>query len=124
MQTNIKKLLDNIIAIFKNHPKDKAELLGILKHAVLDGHIDNESLRMIEGVFRVSEVQVRDIMIPRPHMTVIDITDQIDEIIKKVASSGHSRFPVIDDSRDEIIGVLLAKDLLKRSIKDDNDDLH
>ena len=54
MQTNIKKLLDNIIAIFKNHPKDKAELLGILKHAVLDGHMDNESLRMIEGVFRVS----------------------------------------------------------------------
>jgi magnesium and cobalt transporter len=124
MQTNIKKLLDNIIAIFKNNPKDKAELLGILKHAVLDGHMDNESLRMIEGVFRVSEVQVRDIMIPRPHMTVIDITDEIDEIIKKVASSGHSRFPVIDDSRDEIIGVLLAKDLLKRSIKDDNDDLH
>ena len=123
MQTNIKKLIDNIIAIFKNHPKDKAELLGILKHAVLDGHMDNESLRMIEGVFRVSEVQVRDIMIPRPHMTVIDITDQIDEIIKKVASSGHSRFPVIDDSRDEIIGVLLAKDLLKRSINDDNDDL-
>jgi magnesium and cobalt transporter len=116
-------LLDNIINIFKNHPKNKAELLGILKNAVLDGHMDNESLRMIEGVFRVSEVQVRDIMIPRPHMTVIDITDQIDEIIRKVASSGHSRFPVIDDSRDEIIGVLLAKDLLKRSIKDDSDDL-
>ena len=94
-----------------------------MKNAVLDGHIDNESLRMIEGVFRVSEVQVRDIMIPRPHMTVIDIADQIDEIIKKVASSGHSRFPVIDDNRDEIIGVLLAKDLLKRSISDDNDDL-
>ena len=85
--------------------------------------MDNESLRMIEGVFRVSEVQVRDIMIPRPHMTVIDIADQIDDITKKVASSGHSRFPVIDDNRDEIIGVLLAKDLLKRSINDDNDDL-
>ena len=62
-------------------------------------------------------------MIPRPHMTVIDITDQIDEIIKKVASSGHSRFPVIDDNRDEIIGVLLAKDLLKRSLDDENDDV-
>ena len=93
MQTNIKKLLDNIITVFKNHPKDKTELLGILKHAVLDGHIDNESLRMIEGVFRVSEVQVRDIMIPRPHMTVIDITDQIDEIIKRGATTGHSRTP-------------------------------
>ena len=90
--------LDSIIALFKDTPKNKNDLISILKNAVLDGHIDNESLRMIEGVFRVSEVQVRDIMIPRPHMTVIDIADQIDEIIKKVASSGHSRFPVIDDN--------------------------
>ena len=116
MQTNKSNWLNIIAALFKDTPKNKNDLISILKNAVLDGHIDNESLRMIEGVFRVSEVQVRDIMIPRPHMTVIDITDQIDEIIKKVASSGHSRFPVIDDNRDEIIGVLLAKDLLKRSI--------
>ena len=116
MQTNKSNWLDSIIALFKDTPKNKNDLISILKNAVLDGHIDNESLRMIEGVFRVSEVQVRDIMIPRPHMTVIDIADQIDEIIKKVASSGHSRFPVIDDNRDEIIGVLLAKDLLKRSV--------
>ncbi len=123
MQTNRNSWLDIIKAVFKNVPKSKNDLINILKTAVLDGHMDNESLRMIEGVFRVSEVQVRDIMIPRPHMTVIDIADQIDDITKKVASSGHSRFPVIDDNRDEIIGVLLAKDLLKRSINDDNDDL-
>ena len=114
---------DRILDILKDSPKEKTDLLEILKNAVLDGLLDNESLKMIEGVFKVSEVQVRDIMIPRPHMTVVDISDQIDEIVKKVASSGHSRFPVIDDNRDEIIGVLLAKDLLKRSIKDDNDDL-
>jgi magnesium and cobalt transporter len=77
---------------------------------------------MIEGVFKVSEVQVREIMIPRPHMIVIDISDLIGDIIKKVTTSGHSRFPVIDDNRDEIIGVLLAKDLIKRSMKDDNED--
>ena len=123
MQTNRNSWLDIIKTVFKDAPKNKNDLINILKTAVLDGHMDNESLRMIEGVFRVSEVQVRDIMIPRPHMTVIDIADQIDDIIKKVASSGHSRFPVIDDNRDEIIGVLLAKDLLKRSINDDNDDL-
>ena len=120
---NKKKWLDKILDILKDSPKEKTDLLEILKNAVLDGLLDNESLKMIEGVFKVSEVQVRDIMIPRPHMTVVDISDQIDEIVKKVASSGHSRFPVIDDNRDEIIGVLLAKDLLKRSIKDDNDDL-
>ena len=124
MQVNTKKKwLDKILDILKDSPKEKTDLIEILKNAVLDGLLDNESLKMIEGVFKVSEVQVRDIMIPRPHMTVVDISDQIDEIVKKVASSGHSRFPVIDDNRDEIIGVLLAKDLLKRSIKDDNDDL-
>ena len=123
MQINKNNWLDSIISIFKTDPQSKKDLLEILKTAVINGFVDNESLRMIEGVFRVSEVQVRDIMIPRPHMTVIDIADQIDEIIKKVASSGHSRFPVIDDNRDEIIGVLLAKDLLKRSVNDENDDV-
>jgi len=116
------KLLDKIFALFSDSPKKKTDLLKILKNAVINGLIDNESLKMIEGVFKVSEVQVREIMIPRPHMTVIDISDLIGDIIKKVTSSGHSRFPVIDDNRDEIIGVLLAKDLIKRSMKDDNED--
>ena len=114
--------LDKISAIFSDSPKKKTDLLKILKSAVINGLIDNESLKMIEGVFKVSEVQVREIMIPRPHMIVIDISDLIGDIIKKVTTSGHSRFPVIDDNRDEIIGVLLAKDLIKRSMKDDNED--
>ena len=80
---------------------------------------------MIEGVFKVSEIQVREIMIPRSHITVVDISDDITDIIKKVTSSGHSRFPVIDDNKDEIIGVLLAKDLLKRNTVEYIDiDLH
>ena len=124
METDKKeeKLLDKIFNLFSDSPKKKTDLLKILKNAVINGLIDNESLKMIEGVFKVSEVQVREIMIPRPHMIVIDISDLIGDIIKKVTSSGHSRFPVIDDNRDEIIGVLLAKDLIKRSMKDDNED--
>jgi magnesium and cobalt transporter len=114
--------LDKIFGLFSDSPKKKTDLLKILKNAVINGLIDNESLKMIEGVFKVSEVQVREIMIPRPHMIVIDISDLIGDIIKKVTTSGHSRFPVIDDNRDEIIGVLLAKDLIKRSMKDDNED--
>ena len=114
--------LDKIFDLFSDSPKKKTDLLKILKNSVINGLIDNESLKMIEGVFKVSEVQVREIMIPRPHMIVIDISDLIGDIIKKVATSGHSRFPVIDDNRDEIIGVLLAKDLIKRSMKDDNED--
>ena len=114
--------LGKIFSLFSDSPKKKKDLLKILKNAVINELIDNESLKMIEGVFKVSEVQVREIMIPRPHMIVIDISDLIGDIIKKVATSGHSRFPVIDDNRDEIIGVLLAKDLIKRSMKDDNED--
>jgi magnesium and cobalt transporter len=114
--------LDKIFSLFLDSPKKKTDLLKILKNAVINGLIDNESLKMIEGVFKVSEVKVREIMIPRPHMIVIDISDLIGDIIKKVTISGHSRFPVIDDNRDEIIGVLLAKDLIKRSMKDDNED--
>ena len=123
MQTNKKKWIDKILDILKDSPKAKTDLVKILENAVLDGLLDNESLRMIQGVFKVSEVQVRDIMIPRPHMTVVDISDQIEDITKKVTNSGHSRFPVIDDNRDEIIGVLMAKDLLKHLMEEGNDDV-
>ncbi len=123
MQTNKKKWIDKILDILKDSPKEKTDLVKILENAVLDGLLDNESLRMIQGVFKVSEVQVRDIMIPRPHMTVVDISDQIEDITKKVTNSGHSRFPVIDDNRDEIIGVLMAKDLLKHLMEEGNDDV-
>ena len=102
-----------------NKPKKKSDLLNILKDSLVNGLIDNDSLKMIEGVFKVSEIQVREIMIPRPHMIVLDISDNVDAVIKKVVSSGHSRFPVIDGNRDEIIGVLLAKDLLKISTNEE-----
>ena len=74
--------LDKIFDLFSDSPKKKTDLLKILKSAVINGLIDNESLKMIEGVFKVSEVQVREIMIPRPHMIVIDISDLIGDIIK------------------------------------------
>ena len=124
MQTKMskKKWLDKILGLVVDIPKEKSDLLTILRNSLADGLIDNDSLKMIEGVFKISEIQVREIMIPRPHMVALDINDDIDEVIKKMVLSGHSRFPVIDDNRDEIIGVLLAKDLLKRSIKEDNDD--
>ena len=82
MQTK-NKWLAKILGFLKDSPKTKTDLLEVLKSTVHNGVLDNESLKMIEGVFKVSEVQVRDIMIPRPHMIVIDITDQIDEIVKK-----------------------------------------
>ena len=121
-----KKWIDKILDLVSNKPKKKSDLLNILKDSLVNGLIDNDSLKMIEGVFKVSEIQVREIMIPRPHMIVLDISDNVDAVIKKVISSGHSRFPVIDGNRDEIIGVLLAKDLLKISTNEKKDyfDIH
>ena len=125
MQNKKNTWFDKIKDVLGDSPKAKEDLLELLKNSALDGVIDIESLKMIEGVFKVSEVQVREIMIPRSHITVVDISDDISDIIKKVTSSGHSRFPVIDDNKDEIIGVLLAKDLLKRNSLENNDlDLH
>lgn len=120
------KWIDKILDLVSNKPKKKSDLLNILKDSLVNGLIDNDSLKMIEGVFKVSEIQVREIMIPRPHMIVLDISDNVDAVIKKVVSSGHSRFPVIDGNRDEIIGVLLAKDLLKISTNEEKDyfDIH
>ena len=120
MKTKKTSVFENLTKIFTNSPKAKVDLLELLKESVSEGLLDNESMAMIEGVFKVSEIQVREIMIPRPHMNVIDISDDLSEIIKKVTTSGHSRFPVIDDNKDEIIGVLLAKDLLKKVSDKDN----
>lgn len=76
-----------------------------------DGVIDMDALIMIEGVFQVSEMRVRDIMVPRSHMVVIQEDQSIEKMLSVVSSSGHSRFPVIDEGLDEIVGILLAKDL-------------
>ncbi len=125
MQNKKNTWFDRIKDVLGESPKAKEDLLELLKNSAMDGVIDIESLKMIEGVFKVSEIQVREIMIPRSHITVVDISDDITDIIKKVTSSGHSRFPVIDDNKDEIIGVLLAKDLLKRNTVENIDiDLH
>jgi magnesium and cobalt transporter len=80
---------------------------------------------MILGVFSVSEIPVREIMIPRPHVIAIDVNEELSTVITKVIESGHSRFPVINGKLDEIIGILHAKDLLKNQINTNNDfDLH
>ena len=80
---------------------------------------------MILGVFSVSEIPVREIMIPRPHMITINVNEEQNAVVTKVIESGHSRFPVIHDKPDEILGILHAKDLLKNQIISSDDfDLH
>ncbi len=97
--------------LFKPQKMDRATLLQHLRDAQKAGIIDMDALAMIEGVFQVSEMRVRDIMVPRSHMVVVQKDMGVEDMLPIVANSGHSRFPVIDESMDEIIGILLAKDL-------------
>ena len=87
-------------------------MIEILRNAENRNLLDADALLMIEGALHVSETHVRDIMVPRVQMIIIDNNAKPEEILKSVVESGHSRFPVIGDSNDEIEGILLAKDLL------------
>jgi magnesium and cobalt transporter len=105
-------LLERLSALILREPEDREQLLRLLHSAYAHNLLDSEALSMIEGVLQVSEMQVRDIMIPRAQMDVVDIGDTPDKFIPTVISTAHSRFPVIDRERDNVLGILLAKDLL------------
>src|ERR1700690_1038029 len=105
-------LLERLSALILREPEDREQLLQLLHSAYAHNLLDSEALSMIEGVLQVSEMQVRDIMIPRAQMDVVDIGETPDKFIPTVISTAHSRFPVIDRERDNVIGILLAKDLL------------
>jgi magnesium and cobalt transporter len=106
-------LLERIGAILMREPEDRDQLLELLQSSYERNLMDADALAMIEGVLEVSEQQARDIMVPRAQMDVIDINDTPEIFLPKVIESGHSRFPVIGASKDDIIGILLAKDLLR-----------
>ena len=94
-------------------PQDKEQVSEIIKAAFDQRIIDSDSLTMLEGVLNVSEMQVRDIMIPRSQIDFIDITKKPEEFIPYVIETAHSRFPVIEDDVNDVLGILLAKDLLR-----------
>lgn len=104
--------LKKLARVFDEGPENREQLLSLLKDAKAQHLLDSEALSMIEGVLQVSELRVRDIMIPRAQMTVISREDQLEKILPIAIESAHSRFPVIDDDRSEVVGILLAKDLL------------
>ena len=94
-------------------PRDLDELAAVLVEARERGLIDADVLQMLESVLEVSEIQVRDIMVPRSQMVVINRDEPVEKILPVVIESGHSRFPVVGEDRDEVQGILLAKDLLR-----------
>ncbi|HEV2229718.1 MAG TPA: transporter associated domain-containing protein [Steroidobacteraceae bacterium] len=100
-----------------SEPQDRQELLTVLRDAGERGLVDGDALSMIEGVLQVSDLQVRDIMVPRTQMVFIRRDQRAASILPVVVESGHSRFPVMDEDRDDIVGILLAKDLLRLTVE-------
>ena len=119
-----KSWLDRLGQVFSSEPKDREELIMILRDAQERNLFDTSALAMIEGVFQVSELQVRDIMIPRSQMVVVEEENSVQEMLPTIIESAHSRFPVIGDSRDEVVGVLLAKDLLRILSEEESQDFN
>lgn len=103
-------LVARVMRAVKGEPWSRDEIQTFIQ---ADVELDAEEKSMLSGVLEVSETQVREVMIPRSQMVVIDIEDDFDEILKLIVESGHSRFPVIGEDRDEVLGILLAKDLLR-----------
>ncbi len=104
--------LEKIGQVLAGEPRDRNELVEILRDATERRLLDPNALGMIEGILQVPELRVRDIMIPRSHMIVIEQDMPLDQILPIVITTVHSRFPVIGENKDEILGILLAKDLL------------
>jgi len=105
--------MERLGRMFGAEPQSREDLLGVLREAREGGLIEAETLKMIEGALEVDELQVRDAMIPRSQMVVVHRGDSLDEILPLIIESGHSRFPVVGEDKDEIKGILLAKDLLR-----------
>lgn len=111
----------NLVTFFKNlldrSPKDREEIINMLRKSEEENIIEMDVLEMIEGAFQVSEIQVKNIMIPRSQMVVVHEGDSLQVMLPIIIDSAHSRFPVIEGSKDEVIGILLAKDLLRYFIE-------
>ncbi len=108
-----RSLFARLTALISPEPESRAELLAVLQDAHERSLIDADALSMIEGVFQVSDLSARDIMIPRSQMDMVDITKPIEEWLPMVLETAHSRFPAVEGDRDKVLGVLLAKDLLR-----------
>ncbi len=109
--------LERITNALLGEPKNREQLIELLRDAEHRALLDADQLAMIEGVLQVSEMRVSEIMVPRTKMVVIQKDLPIDQILEATINSGHSRFPVIGENRDEVVGILLAKDLLPVAVE-------
>lgn len=113
MNSTTGRWLKRITQSLSGEPQDRAELVQLLRESAERGLLDTDALDMLEGVLEVADLQVRDIMVPRVQMVYVRRDEQPAQILPAVIESGHSRFPVMDEDKDNIVGILLAKDLLR-----------
>jgi len=106
-------LLERLSAFLLREPEDREQLIELLHSAYERNLLDADALTIIEGALQVSDMQVRDVMVPRAQMQVIEIGEPPEKFIDYVIETAHSRFPVIGENKDDVIGILLAKDLLR-----------
>jgi len=117
-------LLERLSAFLSREPDDREELLRLLHGAFEHKLLDADALSIIEGALQVSEMTVRDIMIPRAQMDVVSIEDEPPQFIPFVLEKRHSRFPVIGENKDDVVGILLAKELLNYYANPESFELH
>ena len=113
MDSDKPSFFERISSLLLREPEDREQLMQLLHSAHERKLLDADALSITEGALAASEVSVQDVMVPRAMMEFVDIDDPLDKIIAQVNRTAHSRFPVIDDSRDNVVGILLAKDLLR-----------
>lgn len=112
-KSDIKNWFERISQVLLGEPQDRKQLVTLLRDAQSRNLLDADVLAMIEGALQVSEQNVRDVMVPRGQMVVVQRDAPIKDLLKVIVDSGHSRFPVVVEGRDEVSGILLAKDLLQ-----------
>ncbi len=113
--------LSKLANLFTDEPQNRTDLIAILTEAHENGLLDADALNMMKGALKVSELQVRQVMVPRAQMVVVPNTADIEAVLPIIVESGHSRFPVVGEDKDEIEGILLAKDVLKSFVKGEDD---
>jgi magnesium and cobalt transporter len=112
-QPETPSFLERLGLALMGEPVSRAQLLEVLREAQGRGLLDRDALDMIEGVLQVAQMQVRDIMVPRAQMDVVDKNQTPEQYLPMVIETGHSRFPMVDGDKDKVVGILLAKDLLR-----------
>ena len=124
LSSQSKTWLDKLSTLFSDDPNDRQDLKEILREAAERNVVDTETLSILEGALQVSDMQVRDIMVPRSQMVCIKAEESLKEFLPSIIESAHSRFPVLGEDQDEVLGVLLAKDLIPLILNDDREDFN